>query len=180
VAGGGEHVVVKFPNGETRRMGPGTSSIVTKALIEEFAPKFLGKPGVIWISESGNKVVSRDDELARSIGLSIQPDQNLPDTILVDLAPKHPLLIYAEIVVTDGPVSEERKIALTHLASGAGFPPEHLAFVTAYLDRSEQVFKRTVTSLAWGTFVWFASEPANLIRLYEGKTQKVTVLADWA
>lgn len=179
VAGGGEHVMVKFPNGETRRMAPGTSSIIAKALVEEFALRFLGEPGVIWMSESRNKIVARDEELARSIGLIIKPDKNLPDTILVDLAPKHPLLIYIEIVATGGPVSEERKVALTQLASAAGFPPKHLAFVTAYLDRSEKVFKRTVDSLAWGTFVWFASEPTSLICLYGGQTQKVRALADW-
>jgi BsuBI/PstI restriction endonuclease domain/BsuBI/PstI restriction endonuclease HTH domain len=178
-AGGGDHVMVKFPNGETRRMAPGASSLIAKAVVEEFAPAFLGDPGVIWMSESRNKVVSRDDELARSIGLSIQPDRNLPDIILVDLAPKHPLLVYVEVVATDGPVSDERKAALTALAREAGFPAEHLAFVTAYLDRSEQAFKRTVDMLAWGTFVWFASEPRNLLRLYEGRPQAVKVLADW-
>jgi len=129
-------------------MSPGTSSIIAKAVVEEFAIKFLGEPGVIWMSESRNKVVARDDELARSIGLSIQPDRNLPDTILVDLAPKHPLLVYVEIVATDGPVHEERKVALTELAKEAGFPSNRLAFVTAYLDRSEQVFRRTIDSLA--------------------------------
>jgi hypothetical protein len=68
-AGGGDHVMVKFPNGETRRMAPGASSLIARAVVEEFAPAFLGDPGVIWMSESRNKVVSRDDELARSIGL---------------------------------------------------------------------------------------------------------------
>ncbi len=179
VAGGAEHVLVKFPNGETQRMSSGASSLVAKALIEEFAPRFLGEPGVIWMSESKNKVVARYDELAKSIGLNIQPDRNLPDAILVDLAPKHPLLIYAEIVTTDGPITEERKIALTQVAGAAGFPEEHLAFLTAYLDRSEGAFKKTLNSLAWGTFVWFASEPANLIVLHKGKNHKVNVLSEW-
>jgi hypothetical protein len=178
VVSGGDHVIVTFPNGETCLMVPGKSSIIAKALVEEFAPRFLGDPGVIWMSESRNKVVARYDDLARSIGLNIQPDRNLPDTILVDLAPKHPLLVYVEIVATDGPIHEERKLALTQLANEAGFPVGHLAFVTAYLDRSEQAFKRTVGSLAWGTFVWFASEPTNLICLYEGKMEKVRALAD--
>jgi hypothetical protein len=160
-------------------MGPGTSSIVTRALIEEFAPRFLGQPGVIWISESGKKVLAFYDQLARSIGLNIQADRNLPDTILVDLAPKHPLLIYAEVVTTGGPISQERKAALTKLSNDAGFSSQHLAFVTAYLDRSDQVFKRTVENLAWGTFVWFASEPSNLICLHEGNADKVRALTDW-
>ncbi|MGB6946064.1 MAG: BsuBI/PstI family type II restriction endonuclease [Bryobacteraceae bacterium] len=180
VVGGGELVTVKFPNGETRRMAPGTSSLIAKAVVEDFALRFLGEPGVIWMSESKNKVVARDDELARSIGLSIQPDRNLPDTILVDLAPKHPLLVYVEIVATGGPVHEKRKIALTQVANEAGFPADHLAFVTAYLDRSDRVFRQTVNSLAWGTFVWFASEPANLVSLYEGEARKVKTLAEWS
>lgn len=37
VAGGGEHVMVRFPNGETRRMAPGLSSVITKAVVEPFA-----------------------------------------------------------------------------------------------------------------------------------------------
>jgi hypothetical protein len=131
------------------------------------------------MSESRNKVVARDDELAQSIGLTIHADKNLPDTILVDLAPKHPLLVYIEIVATDGPVNEERKIALTQLAMDAGFPAIHVAFVTAYLDRSESAFKRTMDVIAWGTFVWFASEPANLIGLYGGSAQHSKLLTAW-
>ena len=82
-------------------------------------------------------------------------------------------------MASDGPVSEPRKSAFTLLASEAGFRPEQLAFVTAYVDRNEPVFRRTVGNLAWGTFVWFASEPANLICLHEGKSQPVKTLAEW-
>jgi len=53
----GDQVMVKFPNGETRRLKPGQSSIITKAVIEEFAPRFLQSPAVVLLSESGNKVV---------------------------------------------------------------------------------------------------------------------------
>lgn len=62
-------VLVEFPSGETRRMEPGPSSMISKAVIEEFAPRFLQKPGVIWLSESRNQVVARDDDLAQAIGL---------------------------------------------------------------------------------------------------------------
>ena len=36
----GEGVLVTFPNGETRRMAPGPSSVISKAVIEEFKSKF--------------------------------------------------------------------------------------------------------------------------------------------
>ncbi len=110
-AAGGK-VLVTFPNGETRRMAVGPSTEISKAVIEIFAPRFLRKPAVLFVSESGNKVVSRDDDLARAIGLNIRADRNLPDTILVDLGPAHPLLVFVEAVATDGPVNERRKRAL--------------------------------------------------------------------
>jgi hypothetical protein len=164
--GGGvsaDQVLVTFPNGETRRMKPGPSSEITKAVVEVFAPAFLTEPAVVFLSESGNKVVARDDELARSIGLAIQADKNLPDTILVDLGPAHPLLVFVEVVATDGPISQRRKEALEVLVAEAGFPAEHVAFVTAYLDRSAGPFKKTVDSLAWGSYAWFAAEPERLV-----------------
>ncbi len=158
-----DQVLVTFPNGETRRMKPGPSSAITKAVVEVFAPTFLTDPAVLFLSESGNKVVARDDELARSIGLAIQADRNLPDTILVDLGPTHPLLVFVEVVATDGPISERRKAALEALVAETGFPAEHVAFVTAYLDRSAGPFKKTVDSLAWGSYAWFAAEPERLV-----------------
>jgi hypothetical protein len=159
----GDNVLVTFPNGETRRMSPGQSADISKAVIEVFAPRFLTDPGVIALSESGNKVVARDDELAKAIGLIIPADKFLPDIVLVDLGPEHPLLVFVEVVWTDGPVNEARKEALTKIAQGAGFPPEHLAFVTAYLDRGSAAFKKTAPNLAWGSYAWFASEPDKLI-----------------
>lgn len=162
-AGGGAYELVTFPNGETRRMTTGPSADISKAVIEVFASKFLQKPGVITLSESGNKVVARDDELAKAIGLTIPADKSLPDIVLVDLGPAHPLLIFIEVVHTDGPVNDARKMALLQIAEGAGFAPQHVAFVTAYLDRASPTFRKTVSSLAWGSYAWFASEPDSLI-----------------
>lgn len=167
-ASGGEYELVTFPNGETRRMTTGPSADISKAVIEVFAPKFLQKPGVISLSESGNKVVARDDELAKAIGLTIPADKSLPDIVLVDLGPAHPLLVFVEVVHTDGPVNDARKTALLQIADGAGFPTEHVAFVTAYLDRDAAPFRKTVSSLAWGSYAWFASEPDRLI-VFSGK-----------
>lgn len=64
-------VSVRFPNGEGRQLSPGLSSVISKAVIEVYAPTFLKDPAVLWLSESANKVVKRDDDLAKSIGLNI-------------------------------------------------------------------------------------------------------------
>jgi BsuBI/PstI restriction endonuclease domain/BsuBI/PstI restriction endonuclease HTH domain len=162
---GGSHVLVTYPNGETRRMAVGPSALITKAVIEVFALRFLQKPAVLLLSESANKIIDRDDKLSRAIGLKIEADKNLPDAILVDLGPKHPLLVFVEAVATDGPINNRRKSALEELAAKADFPLQHVAFVTAYLDRSGAPFKKTVDTLAWGSYAWFVSEPEGLIEL---------------
>lgn len=161
----GDKVIVTFPNGETRLLKPGPSSELTKAVVEVFAQRFLTEPAILSISESATKVIARDEALAKSIGLNIQVDKNLPDVILADLGPAHPLLVFVEVVASDGPVSERRKAALLDLVDGAGFPKEHVAFVTAYLDRSAAPFKKNVNTLAWGSYAWFASEPDGLLEL---------------
>ena len=161
-------VMVTFPNGETRRLVAGPSSILAKAVVEEFAKRFLGHPGVIFLSESGNKVVARDEALARAIGLTIPADRFLPDILLVDLGPIQPLLVFVEVVATDGPVTAGRKKAFLGITRSAGFSDASVAFVTAFLDRGRSAFKKSVPELAWNSFAWFAAEPDHIIALREG------------
>ena len=161
-------VLVTFPSGETRHMEPGPSSVISRAVVEEFAPRFLEQPGVIWLSESRNQVVARDDRLARDIGLTIQPNRSLPDLILVDLGPVEPLLVFVEVVATAGPVSEARQTALMSVATEAGFSENQVAFLTAYADRDDAAFKASVSELAWRSFAWFMSEPDHIVVLHGG------------
>lgn len=163
-------VEVTFPNREVRQMAPGPSSLISKAVIEEFSPRFLAQPAVVLLSESRNKVVARDDELARAIGLEISADRVLPDIILVDLAPDTPLLVFVEAVASEGPISESRRAALLKLATDAGYHRHDVAFVTAFMDRGSGAFRKVCSELAWGSFAWFATEP-DLIVGYFGKTQ---------
>lgn len=171
-------VLVTFPNGETREMEPGPSSVISKAVVEDFAPRFLSRPGVIWLSESRNQIVARDDELAQAIGLRIEPDRNLPDAILVDLGPVEPLLAFVEVVASAGPVSDARQSALLAVATEAGFGNNQVAFVTAYADRDDAAFKRTVSELAWRSFAWFMSEPEHVIVLHRGRDADQVKLSD--
>lgn len=164
----GTGVLVTFPNGETRRLAPGPSSIIAQAVIETFASRFLEQPAVLWLSESGNKVVARDDALATAIGLRIEADRNLPDIILVELARPEPILIFVEVVATDGAITPRRREALRALTEDAGFSRAQVAFLTAYLDRESAGFRRTFASLAWGSFAWLASEPDHIVILRDG------------
>ena len=149
-------------------MEPGPSSVISKAVVEEFAPRFLEKPAVIWFSESRNHVVKRDDDLAKAIGLTIEANRNLPDLILADLGPLEPLLVFVEVVASAGPVSEARRDALMAIATEGGFGEGQVGFLTAYADRDDAAFKWSVSELAWCSFAWFASEPDHVVVLHRG------------
>ncbi|WP_428942163.1 BsuBI/PstI family type II restriction endonuclease [Xanthomonas oryzae pv. oryzicola] len=171
VAAASDAVIVTFPNQSVRSLKPGPSSVITKAVVEVFAPNFLRQPAVLWISESGNKVVASDDALMKALGIKIDQSKTLPDIILVDLEAgsagnQDLLVVFVEVVATDGPITRERKVALMSLALEAGFNEKSLAFLTAYQDRGKSVFRKGVSEIAWGSYIWFASEPENLIEFH--------------
>jgi BsuBI/PstI restriction endonuclease domain len=157
-----DSVPVMFPNGETRSLAPGPSSVIAKAVIEV----------------SGNKVVARDEHLAYALGLKIDATKALPDLILVDLGEDaggtDMRVLFTEVVASDGPINRERKVALTAMALEAGFAERHLAFLTAYLDRSGQPFRKSISELAWGSYAWCASEPDHLMELWAGNARKLS------
>lgn len=161
-AGAKAKVPVALPSGEGRVMAPGLSSVITKAVVEIFAPRFLTNPAVVWISESGKKVVEKHDTLLQSLGVRISPEKLLPDVILADTGGEL-LFLFVEVVATDGPIHEERRAGLLKLISDAGFKPEQAAFLTAFQSRKHAAFKKVVASLAWGSFAWCFSEPEHLI-----------------
>lgn len=171
-----DRVQVMFPNGSAMTLAHGESSNLTKAVIEQFAKNFLAEPAVLWLSESANKVI--DESLVQDLRLKIDPSKSLPDVILVDLSPVRGdiLVVFIEVVHTDGPVSQQRKEALQAIALDAGFDSGSLAFVTAFADRSASKYRALVPNLAWDSFVWFASEPTNIIALRSGAEKNLSEL----
>lgn len=162
-----------LPNAGVITLEAGPSGVIGKSVLEQFAPKFLKNPAVLWLSQSGEKI---GIDLASQLRLKIDPSKTLPDVILVDLGEKKDgsdmLFVFIEIVASDGPVDSLRKKKLTEIAIEAGFSPEHLAFVTAFKDRSSPAFRKAIPEIAWGTYVWFCSEPDFIIELKAGSQLK--------
>jgi len=162
-------ISVTMPNGEVRLLSAGPSSPIVKAVIEEFAQRFLHKPSVLWLSESSKKVILQDDELMKSIGLHIDQKTLLPDLILADLGKDKVKLVFVEIVATDGPVTESRKQELIALTDKAGFPLDQISFITAFEHRAAQPLKKRFSGIAVDSLVWCMTEPDLLIWLGENK-----------
>lgn len=172
-ANASQDVYIQLYSGETRRISPGPSSIISKQVIESFGPLFLINPALLWLSVSDDKV--KDEALAKAIGLDIKADKNLPDIILVDLGPNEPIIVFVEVVATDGAISVRRQEALYEITDSAGFLRSQIVFLTAYADRQSSGFKKTVKDLAWNSFVWFASEPNCIVNWKNG----VIKLSEW-
>jgi len=170
-----DRVLVTFPNGEAITLSAGPSSVLTKSVIEEFAARFLHSPAVLWVSESSNKVVN--NSLVEALNLKIDPSKSLPDVILVDIGTGDDVLVvFIEVVHSDGPINQVRKEALEALAVEAGFSSEHLAYVTVFSDRDASPYKTLAPNLAWDSFVWFESEPDAIVVLKRGNENKLTKL----
>jgi hypothetical protein len=172
-----EGVLVRLPNGEVRRLGPGPSALLTKAVIEEFAPRFLHRPAVVLLSESARKMTYSDESIAKAIGFNLDVSGALPDVILVDVESDPPLIVFVECVVSDGIVDERRHAELEALALQAGYRPADCAYVTVFRDRAQSIFQRKSASLVWGSFAWFETEPDHIILLRAGTEERATSLS---
>ena len=175
----GTGVLVTLPSGEVRRLAPGPSSRLIKAAVEEFARRFLVRPAVVLLSESADKITYRDEAVLRAIRLHIDPRVALPDAVLVDIGVKPTLLVFVECVVTDGAVDERRRAQLMEIATASGYQPGDCAFVTVFHDRARSPFRTTATSLAWGSFAWFETEPSRLVCFHDGEERPARSLASW-
>ena len=164
-----EGITVHHPQGGSTVLPPGESPLITKAVVEEFAKRFLSRPAVVWISDSAIKKFS-DDKLNEVLKIKLDVANLLPDVVLVDLSKPGLTLVFIEIVSTDGPVTEQRKAGILELlaASPMGYRPADAVFVTAYRDRGAKPVPKAIRELAWGSFAWFMSEPDHLVQLHDG------------
>jgi hypothetical protein len=162
-------VLVNCPDGTVAKLSPGPSSIISKAVVEQFATSFLTAPALLWLSESGAKVRYQDEKTAKTLGLDIDQSKVLPDIILANVGDtgEDTHLVFVEVVASDGPMNQARRDALLHYIMQSGFPEDQCLFGTAFEDRADSAFKKCLPELAWGTFVWFRSEPDCLVWLYD-------------
>ena len=160
-------VTVHFPRGESRVMEAGPSSEIARAVIEDFSKRFLKQPAILWVSQSGNKVVLKDDQLMNDLNMPINQSQLLPDLVLADLGRDPILLIFVEVVATDGPITEARKAQFLELTDNAGYEREEVVFLSAFRKRNAAPLKRRLDGLAVDSAVWCMAEPDLIIWLGE-------------
>jgi hypothetical protein len=160
-------VEVTLPGGTVRLLEPGVASRILRGVLMEWAPARLGDPVVLSISEPGDKVYVADAQRLRSLGITLDPGNLLPDAVVVDIAEAPPAFWIIEAVATDGPVTADRRRQLLRWAEDQRIPSPSCRFLSAFLDRNDAAAKRRLKDLAAGTFAWYASEPTRELAWYE-------------
>jgi len=147
---------VKLATGDTIRISPGDHSKLIKAIIEEFAPRYVPGGALIYAGDTGEKWGYFDKELLVKLGVVLDGHGKMPDVVLY--YPERNWLLLVESVTSHGPVDGKRHDELARLfgKSEAG-----LIYVTAFPSRA--MMSRYLGKIAWETEVWCADAPSHLI-----------------
>lgn len=147
---------VKLATGETIRISPGAHSELIRAIIEEFAPRFVPGGVLVYAGDTGEKWGYFDKELLAKLGVEVDGHGKMPDVVLY--CPNRDWLLLVESVTSHGPVDGKRHDELAKLfaSSKAG-----LVYVTAFPSRT--IMARYLGEIAWETEVWCADAPTHLI-----------------
>lgn len=147
---------VKLATGETIRLSPGDHSELIKAIIEEFAPRFVPGGVLIYAGDTGDKWGYFDKEGLAGVGVNVDGHGKMPDVVLY--YPEKKWLLLCESVTSHGPVDGKRHAELARLFAGS---KAGLVYVTAFPSRA--VMTRYLGDIAWETEVWVAEAPTHLI-----------------
>ncbi len=157
VAGGGIRVLVS--PGKYFVLSGGDHNGLERAIVERLGPNFLANPSVVFLGDSARKTGYQERSVMRELNLPIKVTANLPDVILVSHSTRE--LVVAEAVVSTGIINDSRLTQLVELTSASARLGFTIQFLTALPSRG--LLRRFVDQIAWGTAVWIASEPNNLI-----------------
>lgn len=140
-------------------LSSGDHNELERAIVERFAPTFLRNSRVVFLGDAARKTGYQDRTLMRELNLPIQVRANLPDVILASQSSRE--LVVAEAVVSTGIINESRLTQLVELTSASARLGFGIQFLTAFPSRV--LLRRFVDQMAWGTAVWVAAEPNNLV-----------------
>jgi len=151
-----QRVPITVAGGEVIHISPGEHSLLIKAIVEEFAERFVPGGKLVYVGDTGEKLGYFDEHLLGKLGVRVDSHGKMPDVVLY--YPERNWLLLVESVTSHGPVDSKRHEELMTLfkRSSAG-----LVYVTAFPSRA--VMARYLGDISWETEVWIADAPTHLI-----------------
>lgn len=145
-------------NGADYSFGPGKHNQLQKAIIEEFAPRFASNSECLYVGDTTDKDLVKDETKLQKLGFEITVHDKMPDVVLYR-EDKH-WLFFIEAVTSVGPMDGKRLVELKAMTRNVS---AGIIYVTAFLDF--KTFKSFSDKLAWDTEVWIADMPDHMIHL---------------
>lgn len=139
-------------------LSPGKHNELQKAIIEEFAPRFVPGCSCLYIGDTAEKDLVKDTLKLHELGFSITLHDKMPDVVLYSA--NKDWLFFIEAVTSVGPMEPKRIKEIEDMTKEVHAGK---VFVTAFLDF--KTFKKFADSLAWETEVWIAEMPDHMIHL---------------
>lgn len=149
-------IPVQIAPGKEITLSPGEHSVLIRAIIEDFAPRFAPGSVLVYAGDTGDKWGYFDAALLAKLGVDVDAHGKMPD-VLLHYSERNWLLLI-ESVTSHGPVDGKRHQELARLFSGS---TAGLVYVTAFPNRA--VMGRYLGEIAWETEVWVADAPSHLI-----------------
>lgn len=145
-------------NGDEFTFSPGKHNQLQKFIIEEFAPRFAENSECLYVGDTIQKDLVKNEEKLKELGFEITLHDKMPDIVLYS---EDKNWIYFVGSVTSVGAMEPKRIKeieeMTENVSAGKI------YVTAFLDF--KTFKKFSETLAWETEVWIADMPNHMIHL---------------
>ncbi len=154
-----QEVCVTLAPGQVHTLSPGRHNLLEKAVVETLGPALLQHSQVVYLGDTAPRAGYQNRALMRRLNLPIDVSVSLPDVILYS-SEEHTLLVI-EAVISSGPITPGRLTQLRGLTAGPVSLGERAVYISAFPSR--RVFRRFVEDVAWGSSVWIADEPYNII-----------------
>lgn len=157
--------ITKMPvkiNGNDFTFSPGKHNQLQKAIIEEFAPRFAQNAECLYVGDTIQKDLVKNEERLKELGFIITLHDKMPDVVLYR-ADKD-WIYFIEAVTSVGPMDPKRIQEIAEMTDGV---KAGKIFVTAFLDF--KTYKKFSEKLAWETEVWLAEMPDHMIHMNGNK-----------
>jgi hypothetical protein len=149
-------IPVRLKDGQEIRLSAGEHSELIRAIVEEFAARYVPNGELVYVGDTGDKHGYFDARLLDKLGVVLDDHGKFPDVVIY--YPEKNWLLLIESVTSHGPVDSKRHDELIKLFGGAS---AGLVFVSAFPDR--KVFLKYLDFIAWETEVWIANAPSHMI-----------------
>ena len=145
-------------NGEDFTFSPGKHNQLQKLIIEEFAPRFAENSECLYVGDTIQKDLVKNEEKLKGLGFEITLHDKMPDVVLY--AEDKNWIYFVESVTSVGAMEPKRIKEIEEMTKNVSAGK---IYVTAFLDF--KTFKRFSDFLAWETEVWIADMPDHMIHL---------------